>query len=348
MNLLKLLLYPIATLYNGLMRLRNYLYDIGHKPSFHFEIPVIVVGNLNMGGSGKTPMLEYLIRLLKDQYPIVTLSRGYKRETSGYRVATGTDTALSIGDEPLQLFRKFGHEIKVVVGEDRVYAIPHILHEFPETRVILLDDAFQQRPIKAALSILLTTYRRPFYSDFVLPFGRLREARQGASRADVVVITKCDESIDKDIASEMKARVHKYAPSKPVLFSNILYGEARPLSGNGDLSNHIVLVTGIANAKPLIEHCEKRFTILKHFRYPDHHRYSSNDLNDIEVCCRNQSVQFSILTTEKDMVKLQVPEFEPFIRRFDWFWLPIQMGFLQDGAKFDELVLETVQKPEAR
>src|SRR4051812_38727618 len=195
MKIVRLLLYPFAVLYNLVTRLRNHLYDIGHKPAFQFETPVITIGNLNVGGSGKTPMVEYLVELLKKDFKVATLSRGYRRETKGYRTATDSDTVRHIGDEPMQLFRKFGKDINVIVGEDRVFAIPNILHDFPETNVILLDDALQHRSVRARLSILVTEYSHPFYNDFVLPFGRLREARRGASRSDIVVVTKCVEGI---------------------------------------------------------------------------------------------------------------------------------------------------------
>src|SRR5882757_6102445 len=167
MKVIRLLLYPFAALYNLATRFRNYLYDIGHKPSFQFDTPVIAIGNLNVGGSGKTPMVEYLIALLKKDFKVATLSRGYRRETKGYRIATESDTVRQIGDEPMQLFRKFGKNINVVVGEDRVFAIPNILQEFPETNVILLDDALQHRSVRAGLSILVTEYSHPFYRDFI-------------------------------------------------------------------------------------------------------------------------------------------------------------------------------------
>ncbi|MDZ4715425.1 MAG: tetraacyldisaccharide 4'-kinase [Cytophagales bacterium] len=345
MNLLKLLLYPLATLYNGIMRVRNHLYDIGHKPTFHFETSIISVGNLNVGGSGKTPMVEYLIHLLKDKYPTVTLSRGYKRMTSGYRVATSEDTAATIGDEPLQLLKKFEREVKVVVGEDRVFAIPNILQEFPDTRVILMDDGFQQRQIKAHLSILLTEWSRPFSDDFVLPFGRLREARQGASRADIIVVTKCDESLRDEVRLEMTKRLQRYAGQKSVFFSCIHYGEPEALLSGNTFSGPVVIVTGIANAAPLRKYCENRFGVLHHFEFSDHHRYSQGDLRAIDQFCKSQHGGLSVITTEKDAVKLRVPEFETYLMESPWFVLPIENQFLQDGPKFDALVLETVNQP---
>ncbi len=344
MNFIKLLLYPFAALYNAIMRLRNHLYDIGQKPSFHFETAVIAIGNLNVGGSGKTPMVEYLINLLSKDYPTVTLSRGYRRETSGYRLACAEDTARSIGDEPLQLFRKFGGSIHVAVGEDRVFAIPHILQQFPETRVLLLDDAMQQRSIAPNFTILLTTQERPFYSDFLLPFGRLRESRRGASRADVVVITKCEAELKTIEEVEMTARVKLYAGEKPVFFSCVKYGSPQPFRPGMAFSDNVILVSGIADSAPLRSFCARQFQLLRHFDYPDHYSYSVADLQEIERYCRAQIGDFAIVTTEKDMVKLNEKEFSPYLDRWKWFSLPIQHMFIKDGAKFDELVRNAVTR----
>ncbi|HWA32656.1 MAG TPA: tetraacyldisaccharide 4'-kinase, partial [Cyclobacteriaceae bacterium] len=211
MKIVRLLLYPFAALYNLATTVRNYLYDIGHKPSFEFDTPVIAIGNLNVGGSGKTPMVEYLVSLLKEHYKVATLSRGYRRETKGYRIATESDTVRQIGDEPMQLFRKFGKEVNVVVGEDRVLAIPNILQEFPETNVIVLDDALQHRSVRARLSILVTDCAHPFYDDFVLPFGRLRESRRGAKRSDIIVVSKCPGDIVYEKRRAMTQSIQRYA-----------------------------------------------------------------------------------------------------------------------------------------
>lgn len=345
MKVAKLLLFPFAVLYDGITRSRNYLFDIGHKPSFSFDTNVVVVGNLNVGGSGKTPMVEYLIHLLKNRYGVVMLSRGYKRNSEGYRVATEADSASSIGDEPYQIFKKFGNEVKVVVGEDRVLAIPHILSEFPKTQVIVLDDAFQHRPVKPSLAVLLTEFSNPFYSDFLLPSGYLREARKGAMRSDIVVITKCPDEISMTQRKEMTQEVQHYAGLKPVFFSRIQYSEPRAMGNQPLINNKVVLVSGIANIESFVKYCRSRYTILKHFDYPDHHVYSKNDLQEIEKFCKNQPEPCSILTTEKDMVKLIAPVFKPFLDELPWFYLPIGHEFLQDGLKFDELVFRSIVKP---
>jgi len=341
---LKLLLYPFALIYNGIMRARNHLYDIGHKSSFEFETAVIAVGNLNVGGSGKTPMVEYLIRLLSNKFPTVTLSRGYKRETSGFRMATNADTAQSIGDEPLQLFRKFSSQVQVAVGEDRVFAIPNILHNFPETRALILDDAFQQRAIRPVVNILLTSYERPFFVDHVIPFGRLRESRSGAVRANAIVVTKCPEGIASAEQQQFEKAIKRYAPNCPVFFSGVEYAEPVAARAGHRISANVILVTGIADGKPFNRYCTSRFTVIKHFEFADHHSYSLNDLEEIERACQRQAGEVIVLTTEKDMARLDCPEFAGFLERNAWFSLPISQVFLKDGSKFDELVLDAVAR----
>lgn len=345
MGFLKLLLYPFAALYNLLMRVRNHLYDIGHKPSFVFDTTIIAVGNLNVGGSGKTPMVEYLIDLLAEKYPTVTLSRGYKRETTGYRMATLNDTARTIGDEPLQMLRKFGERIHVAVGEDRVFAIPHILQEHPDTKVVLLDDAMQQRSIRPNLTVLLTTLARPFYRDFLLPFGRLRESRGGSRRADVVVVTKCGIELEEAREQEMTRCIRAYAgEQKPVFFATIGYGEPKPIGKAKEFASRVVLVTGIANPDAITAYCEKRFQVVHHFRFADHHRFTLHDLESIDRVCAVQAGAFSLVVTEKDAARLECPEFSPYLERWNWFSLPIRHVFLKDGPKFDELVLHAVNQ----
>lgn len=345
MGFLKLLLYPFAALYNAVMRVRNHLYDIGHKPSFTFDTTVIAVGNLNVGGSGKTPMVEYLIDLLADKYPTVTLSRGYKRESTGYRMATPVDTARTIGDEPLQMLKKFGERVHVAVGEDRVFAIPHILQDEPDTRIVLLDDAMQQRSIRPNLMVLLTTRARPFYTDFLLPFGRLRESRAGARRADVIVVTKCGVDLEEMQEQEIARRIREYAgEGKPVFFSTIGYGEPKPIGRAKEFSHHVVLVTGIANPESIVGYCSKHFQVVHHFRFADHHRFTRHDLDSIEKVCAAQTGPFSVVVTEKDAARLDCPEFAPYLERWNWFSLPIRHVFLKDGPKFDALVLQSVNQ----
>jgi tetraacyldisaccharide 4'-kinase len=349
MHLLKYLLLPFAWLYNLITRLRNYLYDIGHKKSFQFDTIVISVGNLNVGGSGKTPMVEYLIRLLSSQYKVASLSRGYGRKTKGFRIAKDDDTALTLGDEPYQIFRKFKERIVVAVGEDRALAIPTILNECPEVQVILMDDAFQHRAVVPQFSILVTDYNKPFYKDFLMPFGRLREARDGAARADVVVMTKCAD-LNSDTENLIRQKLENQAGSKPVFFSRLKYNSPLGIDHAQSISNDIVLVSALANNSSFAHAMAKDFKVHHHVRFPDHHVYSISDIIAIHQKAEDCKAD-SILTTEKDMVKLIVPALVNEVSKKKWFYVPIEANFIKNGAEFDimikELIEENLAKPAA-
>ena len=340
MSILRFLLFPFALLYDGITRMRNHLYNIGHKPSVEFDRTVISVGNLNVGGSGKTPMVEYLVRLLQPQHTLAILSRGYGRKTRGLRFASNADSARTIGDEPYQYFRKFGDKTLVTVGEDRVLAIPEILHQQPETDVILLDDAFQHRAVKPQFSILLTEFSRPFYSDYVLPVGTLREARSGVKRADVVVVTKCPVDLTKEKKEEITQHIKGYAGDSSIFFSTIRYGAPQPIHGHTWASNEIVLVSGIAKSTLFEAYARTQFSVLRHFDFADHHSYTTDDIQSIVDFCNRQGKPLSILTTEKDMVKL-LPFGDALV--FPWFYLPIETVFIDNGAEFDGLIREAIQ-----
>jgi len=345
---MKILLYPFAMLYNLGTRVRNYLFDIGHKPSFQFEVMVISVGNLNVGGSGKTPMVEYIIRLLKDRFRIATLSRGYKRRTKGFRTASAEDTALHLGDEPMQMQRKFGDQVHVTVGEDRVFAIPNILQEFPDTNVVIMDDAFQHRAVNPQLTVLVTDFAHPFYKDHVMPFGRLREARRGAQRADIIVVTKCPGDLNEETQQEFSQGIARYAPGKPVWFARVQYDEPLALGDKQQMEQNIILVTGIAKTTPLLDFCKHKYQLVRHFQFDDHHHYTMQELEEIERCYRQQGAPCSILTTEKDMVKLIADSFAGYITRLPWFYIPIRQEFVKDGLKFDTLLLDAVMAHERK
>jgi tetraacyldisaccharide 4'-kinase len=343
MPFLKFLLLPFAILYDIVMNVRNRLYDLKIKPSASFDIPLIAVGNLAVGGTGKTPMTEYLIRLLSTRYKVVTLSRGYGRKTKGFRRANEKDTASTIGDEPYQIYDKYSPNVNVSVGEDRALAIPMILQELPETGVIVMDDAFQHRRVLPGFSILLTEYSNPFFNDHVLPYGRLREGPEGANRADVIVVTKCPVPLQDEEVMRMEGNIRKYV-SKPVFFSKIRYGEATPF---GDLTKKIspkvILLTGIANAHILEEYVAKNFILLKHFSFRDHYVFTASDLEEVSELLQQKQDEkagkISILTTEKDKVKLERDELKYIVSRLPIFYLPIETEFLRNGKDFDALVL---------
>jgi tetraacyldisaccharide 4'-kinase len=343
MAILRILLFPFAVLYNLVTSLRNRFYDQGLRPSVKFELPVIGVGNLTVGGTGKTPLIEYLIRLLARTYQVATLSRGYGRNTKGFRMAELTDSAATIGDEPFQFHVKFGDRVKVTVGEERALAIANILQLAPRTEVILLDDAFQHRRVTPSLNILLTDYHRPFYEDFLLPAGRLRESRSGADRADIVIVTKCPKDITDEQMIDIEKSVREFV-EKPVFFTRIRYGNPTPFGrANQRIGDQIALLSGISNPRPLEHHVAKNFKLKTHFNYSDHHPYRAADLERL-LRFVEQNPGASILTTEKDKVKLTAPEFESFIRQLPIFYLPIEVEFLKNGQDFDEMVLNSIRR----
>jgi tetraacyldisaccharide 4'-kinase len=339
MSVLKFLLLPFAMLYDVVTNIRNRLYDMKLKPSVSFDIPVIGVGNLAVGGTGKTPMTEYLIRLLSPQYKVVTLSRGYGRKTKGFRIAGVHDNASTLGDEPFQMYQKFSPGIHVTVGEERALAIPTILQELEKTEVVVMDDAFQHRSVIPGLSILLTEYSRPFFKDHVLPYGRLREGTEGANRADAVVVTKCPDHLEEEEIMGMEHAIRKHT-LKPIFFSKIRYGE--PVCFGDPIkkfSSQVILLTGIANSHILEEYIKKHFLLVKHFSFRDHYVFSAADLHDIEhLLQKKEGEHISIITTEKDKVKLEREELKPYVSRLPLFYLPIETEFLRNGKDFDALV----------
>jgi len=340
MFIFKYLLWPFAILFDVITRIRNYLFDIGYKKSYEFPVVVISVGNLNVGGSGKTPMVEYLIRLLSQRYPLATLSRGYGRKTQGFRITSSADNARTIGDEPFQLYRKFSDQIKVVVGEKRALAIPAILHEFPEVKVVLMDDAFQHRTVKPHFSILVTDYEKPFYKDFLLPYGRLRERRIGAGRADVIVVTKAN-GITAEEMGEMTRNIQQVASDRPVFFSGLQYQEPLPIHHEKSIDKKIILVSGIAKNSHFEKEVAKLYQVVRHFRFEDHHVYSEEDIQRIQQSAIELDIH-SILTTEKDMVKLIAPQLLPLLNK-KWFYLPVQLTILKDGIHFDKTVISMAE-----
>ncbi len=342
MILLRILLFPFSWIYYVVTEIRNRMYDQGLKPSVRFEVPVISVGNLSVGGTGKTPMIEYLIRLLQPQHKVASLSRGYGRKSDGFRIAGSQDNAQTLGDEPFQLYKKYGQNITVSVGEERALAIPLILQDHEDTQVILLDDAFQHRQVVPQFSILLTDYQKPFFEDYILPSGRLRERRASAKRADVIVVTKCPAAISENEMTAIANSVRHYA-EKPIFFSTIRYGRVTPFQNSVyQPVEKVALITAIANADPLIDYVKHNYTLAKHFAYRDHHYYSLNDVKTwTEFAGRNPDTIF--LTTEKDKVKLETPELLNELSCLCLYYLPIEMEFVKGGREFDEMLINAIK-----
>lgn len=308
------LLYPFALIYGLITWVRNKLFDWGFLKQTKFEVPILSIGNLSMGGTGKTPHIEYFISKYKATHKIAVVSRGFGRKTEGFRYVSSNDFSENVGDEPLQIKKKFD-EITVAVGEDRVKAIQIVLKENHEVNLILLDDAFQHRYVKRSLNILLTEYSNPFWTDLMLPAGRLREFRFGWKRADTIIITKCPETIDLKIPQSIK--------SKPVYFSRIAY--KNPILLQGQLFKKIVLVTGIANPLPLLEYLKAEgFELINHFNFSDHHNFSGSDISNI-LSKGNSEKDAMLLTTEKDWMRLK-----PFLENKD-----INLAYIPIGVEIE-------------
>ncbi|WP_347159262.1 tetraacyldisaccharide 4'-kinase [Pontibacter chitinilyticus] len=342
---LKMLLWPFSLLYGGVLQGRNFLYDKELLASQRFDLPVIAVGNLTVGGTGKTPHVEYLLRLLH-KYKVATLSRGYKRQTKGFILADTKATAASLGDEPFQFHQDFP-EVTVAVAEDRVLGVQQLQARVPDVAVVVLDDALQHRALQPSLRLLLTDYKRPFYSDFVLPAGWLREARSGAARADAIIVSKCPEQLALPQQQAIESQIRKYSRAQvPVFFSTFRYGQPVSIGSQTTLSNQLILVTGIANAAPLKEYLlAQGFEVLHHLAFPDHYTYTTKDLHDLhsrlKVAAHRQA---SVLTTRKDAVKLTGPGLVELTSSLPVFYLPIEVTFLKEKEMFDALILNHVQQ----
>jgi tetraacyldisaccharide 4'-kinase len=310
--------------------------------SSRFDAATVNVGNLSMGGTGKSPHIEYLIRLLKDDYSVATLSRGFGRTERGFKIANVNSTAKDIGDEPLQFFKKYGDQIKVSVEANRVLGAMDLFFKHPEINVLLLDDAYQHRAIHADLNILLTDYNHPFYSDFILPLGNLREARSGKKRADIIVVTKCPELSDQ----EKKSIVERIKPTEnqKVFFSEIAYGQLVPFETSTVPTSNYILVTGIANANPLIDHLNSKGKILHHFKYNDHHKFRVEELNEIHnLFDKFVGEKPVIITTEKDAMRILCDEFSEALKNKPWFYQPIEVA-VDKQEVFDKAILEYVKE----
>ncbi len=341
MKFIRALFFPFSIAYGWLMKVRNRQFDHGQRNQTEFDRTVISVGNLSTGGTGKTPMIEFLIKNLKANYQLATVSRGYGRRTKGFRWANDEDNAKTIGDEPFQFYRKFGREISVTVCEERVLAIPSLLLEKEDIEVFLLDDAYQHRKVARDFNILLSDYGHPFYNDYVLPTGNLREPRIGAKRADAIVITKCPELTEEE-KSEVVESVKIYNETAPVYFSRVNYQDIEPVLAKGKAAKEVVLLTGIAKAKPVVAHLSKDHVIVKHMEYADHYNFRSSDLDDIGKAFRGLDTN-TLITTEKDMVRLLPFKSHPIFEIVDLFYLPIEVSIDKEG-EFLSSIMKVIQK----
>lgn len=341
----RILLLPFALLYGFVVAIRNWLYNKNIFKSSSFGLPLICVGNLSVGGTGKSPMVEYLVLHLKNKFKVATLSRGYKRKTRGYTLAGAASTALEIGDEPM-LFHQHFPDVPVAVGEERVVAIGQLLHDKPETQAIILDDAFQHRAINAGLNILLTDCGNVFTRDFFLPTGDLRDQRSSYKRADIIVVTKCPYNLSivekQQLIYEIEPLSHQH-----IFFATIAYGSLYHITTKAfkfiDDQTEVLLVTGIANPLPLKKYLEERIHTYHMMHYSDHHIFTIDDWKDIQSKFNDlQSPKKIMVTTEKDAMRLL--KFEQELSALPFYVVPIQHQFLfNEGGTFNDIVIKFIQ-----
>jgi len=336
MKILRILLFPFAVLYGFITSIRNFLFDKGILKSTSFDIPVIAVGNLSVGGTGKTPQIEYLIRLLSDNYKVATLSRGYKRKSEGFVLADSTSNAEILGDEPYQFYQKFPN-IQVAVDANRINGITQLLSKKNKPEIILLDDAYQHRKVKAGFYILLTSYGDLYADDFILPTGNLRESRSGANRASIIVVTKCPKDLSNQRQEEIRLKLNVKS-SQQIYFTFIDYDDAiytkeDKIAVSEIKSEAKILLAGIAKPKPFFDYLRNEND--ECMTYPDHHHFSDSDLDEIQ----NKAKGKKIITTEKDYVRLQYSKLVSQL-----YYLPIKSTFINQKENFDTTILEYVQK----
>ena len=335
MILLRKILFPFSILYGFITSIRNFLFDKGILKSYSFNVPVIAVGNLSVGGTGKTPQIEYLIRLLSSKYKVATLSRGYKRKSEGFILADATSNAEILGDEPFQYYEKFD-TIQVAVDADRKNGIEQLLSQNEKPEIILLDDAFQHRKVKAGFYILLTSYGDLYSDDFMLPTGNLRESRSGAQRANIIIVTKCPLTLSLDEQNKIKAKL-KLTPNQELYFSFIdydaaIYSEDKMMKVEAIRNVDTLLLAGIAKPTPFFEHLKSKDE--ECLTFPDHHHFTENELVEIQ----NKSQNKIIITTEKDFVRLKDS-----ILKEQLFYLPIRSSFISGSENFDKTILNYVE-----
>lgn len=351
MKFCKLIIYPISLLYGLAVYVRNRLFDFGIIKSFFFDIPVISVGNLSVGGTGKSPHIEYLIRLLQDNFKIAVLSRGYKRKSRNFVTASDSVKWQEIGDEPMQFFNKFKkNNIIIAVDEKRKRGIRNLINKFSDLSLILLDDAFQHRHVKPGLSVLLTDYYNPYYNDFLLPSGTLREPAIEAKRADIIVVTKCPRVLSPITIKTIEEKI-KPAPHQELFFSYIKYDNLCPVSGINldiipDKFYSIMIVAGIANTYPLEEHLKRMCVELEILKFADHHNFSDND---IAIICKKfhniVSKNKILVTTEKDLIRFENHKMFDSLKELPFFYVPIKIEFHKNYKnQFDQKILNYVRK----
>ena len=345
-------LLPFSWLYGLGVGIRNTLFDLGILKSRSFDVPVISVGNITVGGSGKTPHVEYLIRLLHNKYRVAVLSRGYKRKTKGYILADENSTMSDIGDEPYQMHTKFKN-VSIAVDRNRCNGIERITNDEPtkDTDVILLDDAYQHRYVKPGINILLVDYHRLIIYDKLLPAGRLRESKEGKTRADIVIVTKCPKDL-KPMSFRVLSRAMDLFPYQQLYFTCLKYGDLHSLFNNStrpltDIkpNEHTLLITGIASPEQMVEDLSPYCKNITSLKFSDHHQFNADDVEKINSTFAMMQTPRLIITTEKDATRLENIEGLSEEVRNSIYTLPVEVQVMLDQQeKFDEVILSYVQK----
>lgn len=336
MKILRYILFPFAILYGWITSVRNFLFDKGILKSTSFDVPVIAVGNLSVGGTGKTPQIEYLIRLLSDKYKIATLSRGYKRQSEGFVLGNSDSNAAILGDEPFQFFQKFPN-IQVAVDANRTNGITQLLSQTNKPDLILLDDAYQHRKVKAGFYILLTSYDDLYADDFMLPTGNLRESRSGVKRANIVIVTKCPKDLSEERQEAIYAKLNVKC-AQQVFFTFIdyddqVYSKDENIAVKDIKGESKILLAGIAKPTPFFDYLKNEKD--ECLTFPDHHHFSAADLESIQ----NKAENKKIITTEKDFVRLKD---SALVKQL--YYLPIKSTFINKSQNFDATILEYIKK----
>lgn len=335
-------LYPFSLIYQLITSTRNLLYDWGIFKSVRFRRPIICVGNLSVGGSGKSPMVMYLADLLSKHYRTGVLSRGYGRITKGYGITNYNSNYKIVGDEAMQLFERFKNRFVIGVSEDRVYGAKKIIKDM-DLDVLILDDAFQHRAINPGFNILMTDYSDPYFKDYVLPAGDLRESRSNASRAQIIMVSKCPDNLTEEKKQYYITRI-KPSYNQKVFFSSIRYDENifnrdKSIPDNNLAYYDILLITGIANPKPLLDHLTKFTQKIKHLKFKDHHNFTDADIKNILAEYKKLGEYKLILTTEKDYVRLKTFDY---LRDLVYYW-PINVA-IDKKEEFNQIILDYVRK----
>lgn len=335
-------LYPFSVIYDVVTGVRNTLYDLGISKSTRFKTPIINVGNLSVGGSGKSPMVMYLAEMLSKNYRTGVLSRGYGRVTKGYEVTNYDSNYKTVGDEAMQLFQRFKNKFVIGVCEDRVAGATKLIYDM-DLEALVLDDAYQHRAIKAGFNILMTDYNDPYFKDYLLPAGDLRESRNGYKRANIIMVSKCPPDLTEEKKQYYRSRIKPLKHQK-VYFSSINYDEnvysiRQQLPDNNLAYYDILLITGIANPKPLLQHLSKFSQKVKHLKFKDHHNFSEEDIKNILAQYKKMGEYKLILTTEKDYVRLKTFDY---IRELVYYW-PINVQ-INEQEEFNKTIQDYVRK----